>query len=132
MMQWSLLPYGLKQDPKLFATNTLNTKSETLAEKASFKHLIASKRCIIPSTVFFEYQTNGKEKIPYFIYSKDEPLFPWRVYTTLGSIHLQVLQFPPLASSRVVQIRYLQKFTIRKKNACNFTWKDSRILDTRG
>lgn len=75
LMQWGLLPHWLKTDPKQFATNTLNAKSETLAEKASFKHLLSSKRCIVPSTGFYEYQTTGKEKTPYFIYSKEEPLF---------------------------------------------------------
>lgn len=75
LMQWGLLPHWLKEDPKRFATNTLNAKSETLAEKASFKHLLASKRCLVPSTGFYEYHTAGKEKTPYFIYSKKEPLF---------------------------------------------------------
>lgn len=75
-MQWGLLPSWLRdQDPKTFATNTLNAKSETILEKASFKHLVATQRCLVPSTGFFEYQTIAKEKRPYFIYSEKEPLF---------------------------------------------------------
>ncbi|MEY3438000.1 MAG: hypothetical protein RL265_585, partial [Bacteroidota bacterium] len=37
-------------------------------EKASFKHLVNRQMCIVPSNGFFEWQTIGKEKIPYFIY----------------------------------------------------------------
>jgi putative SOS response-associated peptidase YedK len=46
---------------------TLNAKVETLNEKASFKHLIKRNECIIPASGFFEWQTSGKEKIPFFI-----------------------------------------------------------------
>lgn len=33
------------------------------------------KRCIIPSTGYFEWRHEGKKKIPYFIFLKDEPIF---------------------------------------------------------
>lgn len=75
-MQWGLIPNWFKGDDALdFAKNTLNAKSETLHEKPSFAHLIDRNRCLIPSTGFFEFQSVGKEKIPYFIYSKETPIF---------------------------------------------------------
>ncbi len=75
-MRWGLIPHWFKGDqPFVFANNTLNAKAETLTEKPSFAHLIERNRCLIPSTGFFEYQTKGKEKIPYFIYAKQTPIF---------------------------------------------------------
>lgn len=33
------------------------------------------KRCIVPSTGYFEWRHEGAKKIPYYIYLKDEPIF---------------------------------------------------------
>lgn len=70
-MQWGLIPYWYKGKQHDIASKTLNARIETLYEKSSFKHLIGQKHCIIPSNGFFEWQTNGKLKIPYFIYPKN-------------------------------------------------------------
>jgi len=75
-MQWGLIPNWYKgTDPKEIRTKTLNARIETLQEKASFKSLINRNRCIIPSTGFFEFQHQGKEKIPYFIHPVHSSVF---------------------------------------------------------
>jgi putative SOS response-associated peptidase YedK len=68
-MNWGLIPSWFKEhDYKEIASLTLNARLETADEKASFKHLVNRQMCIVPSNGFFEWQTIGKEKIPYFIY----------------------------------------------------------------
>lgn len=68
-MKWGLIPSWFKgQDSNEIANMTMNAKVETVDEKASFKHLLHRQECIVPSNGFFEWQTIGKEKIPYFIY----------------------------------------------------------------
>lgn len=75
-MNWGLIPSWFKEaNFKEIASMTLNAKVETLNEKASFKHLIQRNECIVPSTGFFEWQTKGKEKIPYFIAPRQSELF---------------------------------------------------------
>jgi putative SOS response-associated peptidase YedK len=75
-MQWGLLPRWLKADHATdFAAHTLNARGESLHEKPSFKHLVGQQPCLIPVTSFYEYQTVGKEKIPYRIFAKDTSLF---------------------------------------------------------
>jgi len=75
-LRWGLVPFWYKSsDWKKFAVNTLNAQLENLEEKPSFKHTLKSQRCIIPSTGFFEYQHNGKEKTPFFIYPKNDVIF---------------------------------------------------------
>lgn len=55
---------------------TFNARSETLYEKSSFRNAIASNRCIIPSTGYFEYHQNeDRTKTPYFIYLNDREIF---------------------------------------------------------
>lgn len=68
-MNWGLIPSWFKDsDYKEIASMTLNARVETADEKASFKHLVHRQECIVPSSGFYEWQTIGKEKIPYFIY----------------------------------------------------------------
>jgi putative SOS response-associated peptidase YedK len=66
---WGLVPHWYNgNDLTGFRTNTLNARIETIHEKASFRDAVITNRCIIPSTGFFEWQTNGKVKTPYFIH----------------------------------------------------------------
>lgn len=75
-MNWGLIPSWFKEaNFKEIASMTLNAKVETLNEKASFKQLIQRNECIVPSTGFFEWQTKGKEKIPYFIAPSQGEIF---------------------------------------------------------
>ncbi|ONI65331.1 hypothetical protein ALI44B_01155 [Leifsonia sp. ALI-44-B] len=64
--RWSLLPQWAKE-PKL-KYPTFNARSETAAEKTTFKASVRSKRAIIPATGYYEWKTVGKTKTPYFIY----------------------------------------------------------------
>jgi putative SOS response-associated peptidase YedK len=76
IMRWGLIPNWFKDtNPNEIAANTLNARIETVHEKASFKHVIDSKRCLVPSTGFFEWKHLGKERIPYFIYPSSEMHF---------------------------------------------------------
>jgi putative SOS response-associated peptidase YedK len=76
LMNWGLIPSWFKnENTNEIAKNTLNAKCETLKEKSAFKSVLNSKRCIIPSTGFFEWHTKGKIKIPYLIQLKNEQPF---------------------------------------------------------
>ena len=54
---------------------TLNARADTIFEKPSFREPIIKKRCLIPSTGYFEWRHEGVKKIPYYIYLKDEKIF---------------------------------------------------------
>ncbi|MBU1821044.1 MAG: SOS response-associated peptidase [Bacteroidetes bacterium] len=75
--QWGLVPGWVRNDAQAIKirTSTLNARAETLSEKPSFKNAsIRKQRCVVPSTGFFEWQTIGKKKYPYFIRLKDSEL----------------------------------------------------------
>ena len=58
------------------SVNTLNAKGETLFEKASFKSVVKSQRCLLLSTGFFEWKhKDAKTLIPYYIHLKNQPVF---------------------------------------------------------
>ncbi len=74
---WGLVPFWVKSEEqaKEIENMTINAKADTVFEKPSFRHSIMSKRCIVPSTGFFEWRHEGKDKIPYFIQVKNEDIF---------------------------------------------------------
>ncbi len=77
MYQWGLVPYWVKdiKTAEKIRKMTFNAKAETLGSKPSFRHAIRSRRCMVISRGFFEWQARGHEKIPYYIYSEDhQPL----------------------------------------------------------
>jgi putative SOS response-associated peptidase YedK len=54
---------------------TLNARSETVFNLPSFRVPIKTKRCLIPSTGYFEFHHNEKEVTPYYIFLKDKEIF---------------------------------------------------------
>ena len=72
-MRWGLVPYWAK-DPKI-GYKMINARAETLTQKPSFKHLLKSKRCLVPSSGFYEWKRIDKRKVPYYIGIKNSKIF---------------------------------------------------------
>ena len=53
-MTWGLVPSWSKD--KTRAASMINARSETLAEKPSFRNLLSKHRCVIPIQGFYEWQ----------------------------------------------------------------------------
>ena len=81
--KWGLIPGWTKtlEDATKIRKMTLNTRSETVLNLPSFRIPILKKRCLIPSTGFFEFHHEGKSAIPYYIFLKNEEIF------SLGGIY---------------------------------------------
>lgn len=77
LYQWGLIPNWVKDAKNAgeIRTKTFNARSETLAEKPSFRHILNKKRCLVLTNGFYEWQTSGKEKIPYFVGLSAQPAF---------------------------------------------------------
>ena len=75
--KWGIIPFWTKtiEDAKKVRKMTLNARAETVFQRPTFKKQILSKRCLIPSTGFFEFHHQGKTVIPYYIYVNDEDIF---------------------------------------------------------
>lgn len=68
--RWGLVPAWAK-DPAMGA-KMFNARSETVAEKPSFRSAYAKRRCLVPANGYFEWQKRGDAKQPYFIYPADD------------------------------------------------------------
>lgn len=73
LLKWGLIPSWSK-DPKI-GNRMINARAETLADKPSFKHPLRQKRCLIVADGFFEWRKEGKQKIPMYIFLKDQKPF---------------------------------------------------------
>tara|TARA_R110002126_G_scaffold106107_3_gene240838 strand:- start:16517 stop:17215 length:699 start_codon:yes stop_codon:yes gene_type:complete len=74
MLRWGLVPAWAK-DPKI-GSRMINARAETLAEKPSFRAAFQRRRCVLPTSGYYEWQMSPDGKRPHFIRRKDGgPLF---------------------------------------------------------
>jgi putative SOS response-associated peptidase YedK len=77
LFHWGLIPSWVKdtETAKKIRNATYNARSETVWEKPAFRSAIKRRRCLVLAHGFYEYQTRGKTKIPYYIRKKDDQPF---------------------------------------------------------
>ena len=72
-LKWGLVPAWAK-DPAAVGARLINARSETVTEKPSFREAFRRRRCLIPTSGFYEWKREGARKQPYFFRMKtDEP-----------------------------------------------------------
>jgi putative SOS response-associated peptidase YedK len=69
-MRWGLIPRWWKKSLKELPA-TFNARVETVADKPMFRDAFRRNRCLIPASGYYEWQTVGKEKQPYYITHRD-------------------------------------------------------------
>lgn len=69
MLHWGLIPSWAKD--KSIGNHMINARCETVAEKPAFRHAIKYRRCLVPSSGFFEWKQEGKVKKPLYVTLKD-------------------------------------------------------------
>lgn len=63
-----LIPYWAKD--LAIGNRMINARAETLTEKPAFKHLVGSRRCIIPADGFYEWRKERRRKVPMWVHLK--------------------------------------------------------------
>ena len=90
-LRWGLIPSWAK-DPAI-GNKLINARSESAAGKPAFKRSMASKRCLVLSSGFYEWKKVGKSKIPMYITMKEHKLFAmagiWDQWSAPGGIDMK-------------------------------------------
>lgn len=73
MMRWGLIPLWAK-DPGI-GSKMINARIETILEKPAFKKAAESRRCLVPFDGYYEWQKEGKARLPYRIVLHDHSIF---------------------------------------------------------
>jgi putative SOS response-associated peptidase YedK len=67
--RWGLVPSWAPDMRR--AAHAINARLETLHEKPTFRHLLASHRCVVPMTGYYEWSTTGVAKQPWYVHRAD-------------------------------------------------------------
>jgi putative SOS response-associated peptidase YedK len=67
---WGLVP-GWAKDPAI-GSRMINARSETAAEKPSFRSALAKRRCIVPADGWYEWQASLGKKTPFYFSASNE------------------------------------------------------------
>ena len=71
-LRWGLVPSWAK-DIKL-AAKSINARGETVAEKPMFRAALKRRRCLVIADGYYEWRTEGKQKLPrHFRYADKRP-----------------------------------------------------------
>jgi putative SOS response-associated peptidase YedK len=73
LLRWGLVPAWAK-DAALGA-RMINARSETVAEKPAFRAAFRRRRCLVPASGFYEWQTRPAGKQPWYIRPREAELF---------------------------------------------------------
>lgn len=60
-MRWGLVPTWAKD--KRIAAQLINARSETLKEKPAFREAFVKRRCILPLSLFFEFDETSRYRV---------------------------------------------------------------------
>lgn len=73
-LKWGLVPLWSK-DAEI-GNRMINARAETLTEKPSFREAFAKRRCLVPTSGFYEWAKTGSgTKQPFYFYLKDKEVF---------------------------------------------------------
>ncbi len=112
LMQWRLIPSWAENSSKY---NIINTRIESVKEKAFWRGLFRHKRCLIPITGFYEW--HKKTKQPFFIQDKsNELIFLAGIYDILnrndGSLTASFSILTQEANSQISDIHHRMPISI--------------------
>lgn len=83
LVHWGFIPSWAKERK---GHEFINARSESIAEKPTFRSAIRHKRCLIPSSGFYEWIPVGDHKVPNFIHMADNSIMTfagvWDVWKT--------------------------------------------------
>lgn len=68
-LHWGLIPSWAKDESA--GNRMINARSETAAEKPSFRYAMKKRRCLIPADGYYEWQVTATGKQPHFIHLKN-------------------------------------------------------------
>lgn len=115
-----VMHWGFPLEKKL----VFNARSETLFEKNMFKEAAKSRRCLIPCTLFYEWQTTGKEKTKYEIETKDSLFYLGGIYGKTidlkGNLMDSFAIITKASQGDMVKIHHREPLVVPKQNLVSF------------
>ena len=74
-MRWGLIPHWA--DNAGIGSRLINARSETAAEKPSFRTAFRRRRCVVPASGFYEWKKTPDGKVPHYIHARNGSVLPF-------------------------------------------------------
>jgi len=128
LMKWGLTPGWMKG-----RSGPINARSETILEKPMFKHSFLNKRCLIPTSGFYEWKKTKDGKVPFYIHLKNDELFSFAgIYESHedagGKLHFTYVIITTNPNKLMKDIHDRMPVIISKEN--EDLWLDNEGKDT--
>lgn len=129
-LQWGLVPRWSK-DAKDGA-RLANARADGVATKPAFRDAFRKRRCVVPASGFYEWQTIGKTKHPWYFHFKDESPFVfaglWESWRSLDGVELQTCSLITTEPNDVVRPLHDRMPVILRDDAVD-RWLDPAVTD---
>jgi putative SOS response-associated peptidase YedK len=66
LMRWGLIPHWAKDQKTAY--KMINARIETLTQRPAYRGLLATHRCLVPSSGYYEWRAEERGKTPYYIH----------------------------------------------------------------
>ena len=129
-LKWGLVP-SWSTDPSKGAS-LINARSETVAEKPSFRHAIKKTRCIVPVSGFYEWTHAGTEKHPHYIQLSDKSPMAlagiWEHWKSPDGTSLETFSILTTSANRLISALHERMPVILQPDAYGL-WLDRNLLN---
>jgi putative SOS response-associated peptidase YedK len=129
-LQWGLVPWWAK-DPRSGA-KLANARSEGIATKPAFREALRKRRCVVPASGFYEWQTIGRQKQPWFFQLRDESPFVfaglWEQWRSPDGVELQTSSLITTTANEVVSPLH-DRMPVILRGAAIDTWLTPAVAE---
>ncbi|MEH0155662.1 SOS response-associated peptidase [Limibacter armeniacum] len=127
--RWGLVPYW-SQDDFSGKFSTINARTETVDEKATFKRAFLSQPCLVIADGYYEWKKEGGQKIPYRIVNSNQSLFAmagiwdqWESHTGEALFSFSILTVP--ASKNLTTLH--ERMPVILPASAETSWLDNQL-----
>lgn len=131
-LRWGLVPAWATDSA--VGNRLVNARSETAADKPSFREAFRRRRCLIPADGFYEWKKTGGRKEPYYVRLRDGGLLAfaglWERWRGADGGALETCTILTIDANDLVR-RIHERMPVILERADYARWLDPRVQDVK-